>query len=204
MTTPIDIEAARKLISATTPAPDGWAYNGYGDGHEVRVQFSSIACGPVALVQRCEDAMFIAAAHTLLPAALDEIERLRAADVEWSDICNKQNALLEERHKLASPQICGWCHLAAGDTADTREMATKYTLDEVREHTKSCPNNPLVVEIERLRAALTEALDMATPFDGRHSTGVGGYASEMRPMYTRIGSVCVDDRIAELRKLVTT
>lgn len=53
-------------------------------------------------------------------------------------------------------------------------------------------------EIAQLRSALREACDWATPFDGRHA---GGHASELLPMYTRVGDRTRADRLAELRKL---
>ena len=57
----------------------------------------------------------------------------------------------------------------------------------------------LRAQVEHLQAALREALDWATRFDGRHE---GGYTSELLPMYTRIGDRQRAERLAVLAKLV--
>ena len=56
-------------------------------------------------------------------------------------------------------------------------------------------------EIAQLRAALREACDWATPFDKRHQGAVGGFSSEMLPMYTGVGDRTRTERLVELRKL---
>lgn len=55
-------------------------------------------------------------------------------------------------------------------------------------------------ELREVRAALTEALDWAKRFDGRHDRS-GGYSSELLPMFTRIGERLREDRLSELAKL---
>ena len=135
---------------------------------------------PRGLCDDCKERLMAA-----VPALLDEVDRLRKEDSEWSDLCNQQQALLAERYRLTSPQVCGWCMHAAGDTEEARETATKYTLDEVREHTKICPHNPVVTEAEQLRAqvesdaALVEALAASqTGYDT-----IRAEADRMRPVY---------------------
>jgi hypothetical protein len=56
-------------------------------------------------------------------------------------------------------------------------------------------------EVAQLRAALKEACDWAAPFNQRHDRCAGGYASELLPMYTRVGDRNRADRLTELRKL---
>ena len=56
-------------------------------------------------------------------------------------------------------------------------------------------------EIALLRAALREACDWATPTDKRHYHSDGGHASELMPMYTRVGDRTRSDRLVALQKL---
>jgi hypothetical protein len=56
-------------------------------------------------------------------------------------------------------------------------------------------------ENAQLRAALEEACDWATPTNKRHYHSAGGFASELMPMYTRIGDRTRTERLDALRKL---
>jgi hypothetical protein len=56
-------------------------------------------------------------------------------------------------------------------------------------------------EIAQLRTALREACDWATPTNKRHYHSAGGFASELMPMYTRIGDRTRAERLVELQKL---
>lgn len=68
MTKPFNIEEARKIIDAATPGP--W------DEHTLIGVFTAFGTA---------DETFIAYARTALPAACDEIERLRLAKQELQD-----------------------------------------------------------------------------------------------------------------------
>jgi len=160
----------RELAAAATPGP--WRAR---DAHGLYIAADSLGLCVADMSPdtsskgwygRTEDADFIAESRSALPALLDEVERLTAEDTAWSDLCNQQNALLEERYRLTSPQVCGWCMHAAGDTAEARETIEKFTLEEVRAHTQSCPNNPLVAERDRLRAALDYLRRKIDGYDG--------------------------------------
>lgn len=54
-------------------------------------------------------------------------------------------------------QTCGWCIQAQGDTQEAKDAAVLYSFDEIKEHTTTCPHNPLVAELDRLRAPLLAA-----------------------------------------------
>jgi len=121
---------------------------------------------------------------------LDENDRLAAEDAAWSDLCNKQNALLEEKYRVSDSNVCGWCRMAAGDPEQLPADVRRYTLAEVREHTLTCANNPLVAEANKLRAALREALMMAN--DAGDGFPYGGNSTANNEHFARID---------ELRKL---
>jgi len=144
-------------------------------------------CAKAKQSQAMRDAQFLAAARTAIPELLDECERLEAEGAAWSDLCNKQNALLEEKYRVSDSNVCGWCRMAAGDPEQLPADVKRYTLAEVREHTLTCANNPLVAEANKLRAALLEVCDLAEEANGDPSS-----CSYVVPL---------GERVAELRKL---
>ena len=93
-----------------------------------------------------------------------ELVKLRAEDAEWSELCNQQQQIIEKKFFIKDPQVCGWCWMAAGDSEESKESLQRFTIADIRKHTLTCANNPLVAErdaaraeVERMRAALDEA-----------------------------------------------
>ena len=77
---PEEIARQRAVIAAATEGP--WTYNSYAAVQSLAAQCDvcrvEAESGDQATGQRAIDARFIAEARTCLPAALDEVERLRA------------------------------------------------------------------------------------------------------------------------------
>jgi hypothetical protein len=61
----------------------------------------------------------------------------------------------------------------------------------------------LFARVEELEALLAEALDWAERFNGRHDGERKGYASEVLPMFTRIGERNRSERLATIRASLT-
>jgi len=110
-------------------------------------------------VQRYRLRQDLAAMTTERDAWQERAEGHRAAFDELAAIKREEmRALLDEVQAAgqdARPQVCGWCVQAAGGDQAAWDAAPRYTLDEVRAHTLSCPHNPLVVR------AATAARDTA-------------------------------------------
>lgn len=145
-----------RTITDATSQPGPW-HVVEKDGHFIVLDRDGMAVCDVGR-DPLQSAHIAAWSPDVADAALKEIERLLAEDEEWSKLCNAQNAILEakpawppERNK------CGWCTHAAGDTIEAAESVPTMSLEEVREHTKTCANNPANAEIERLRKLLGEA-----------------------------------------------
>lgn len=101
----------------------------------------------------------------LMARKCGELDRARAdaasSTTSWEDIAIHQHDLLESYTTWppTNPQACGWCLRAAGDTQEARESATKYTYAEIREHTISCPHNPVVQQRDEALEMLAIATD---------------------------------------------
>jgi hypothetical protein len=99
--TDIDIAAARALCDAATPGPwvGGWEGQSFvvraTDGSEVTRQTFAVGFGEDwasdAFRDDCDnaDAAFIAAARDLVPALLDEVERLRGEHIGLGWFCRE-------------------------------------------------------------------------------------------------------------------
>lgn len=105
-----DILKARELIAATTPGP--WIFNGYSaihaqyhtlydfdDGDHLGPILShlDIMCGDTGTKQAMADCGFVCAARTMLPDALDNIERYQEA-LRDANKCYAE--MMQERDKL--------------------------------------------------------------------------------------------------------
>ena len=83
MTTDIDLDAIRRLTEAATPAP----WTAHPDGLVWPERIGDPVSGSVLV----EDAEFIAAARSAVPALLAEVRRMRA---EWDRLVNERAELL--------------------------------------------------------------------------------------------------------------
>jgi hypothetical protein len=115
----IDEKHLRELCAAATSAP--WM-NRIGIG----------ACDYIAKAERSDDADFIAAARTAVPALLDEVAMLRQACVKWQEIFtgfphDAQQALRDLKARNAELRAA---LLRACDAAeDMRDPKTDAELD---------------------------------------------------------------------------
>lgn len=137
--TPFDVRAARALCDAATKGP--W----YASVAPIDERVSDIdyvvetddllisgvySGGPHDDLLAQPDAEFIAAARTLLPAALDEIERLRAA------LAAERKACDEARRLMATPgtRSCPLCSATIPRDHDHRLATTQYARDWCAAH----------------------------------------------------------------------
>ena len=131
-----------------------------------------------------------------LPALIDEIERLSKGQeglvAAWQTVLADNDGLraaIDFDRQLRALTRTNAMSLIEQRTVE-RDTALAALVD--------CDN-----EIKRLHAALSEACDLASPFTTERSRSMmNGYASELRPMFVRIGATHVDERVAELRALV--
>ena len=150
--TPFDVPAARALCDAATKGP--WtSRHRHCDGdprHDDEMSGLGLEVdGPPEPMlrgqfERAADAAFIAASRTLLPAALDEIERLRKELDGYAKECLEvENAL---GAALGFPRYC--------DDKKNFPHATEKDGYCVGEHLPGTLAQAAAAEIERLRAAL--------------------------------------------------
>lgn len=183
----LDVAKLRALAETVTqPGPwairvrTGFAPTEYSilDGNGM--WFADLGASPLG------DAEYLAAVSpSTVIALLDEIDRLRATDEEWSALCNQQHALLEQRVTWPpTNNKCGWCVRAAGDNQAAAESLPTFTIDEIREHSLLCANHPLVAQLAAMTAARDRACSMLDD-----AVQLRDDASEWFP------------RIAELRKI---
>lgn len=86
----VDTAAARALADAATPGP--WeSAEGY-EGYDIESATGFVAGCKFGAVKSTEDAEFIAASRSLVPALCDEVDRLRA---EAADLRNALGAISE-------------------------------------------------------------------------------------------------------------
>ena len=97
-------------------------------------------------------------------------------------LCNDMAAMLDASKKAT--HYCGWCEQANGNS---RTGLQTYSLEEVREHTVGCENNPLVQRLNETAKALDEACDLAEEANGDPSS-----CSYIVP---------IGERVAELRQV---
>lgn len=93
--TPEQIAKAREIIAAATPGP--WETKVYDTGAWGVVETNELEQFRYDLTEppNKDDAKFISAARTLLPEALDEIERLQKELAEWRTLEPHLKALLK-------------------------------------------------------------------------------------------------------------
>ena len=126
-------------------------------------------------------------ARGLMSASSIEIETIRLLESAYrahQAVLSEIRAIVDAAavHSSSMPYV----------QAHSRIASMLYPMPRVR---------PATDEVARLRGALKEACDWAMPFDGRHDRTAGGYASEVLPMFTRVGGRTRTDRITALRKL---
>ena len=98
----------------------------------------------------------IADSHTARDRATARAEKAEAELAEWGALAIRAEAMKEKLDALdaafvwpptGASQVCGWCVHAAGDTKEAWESAERYTLEDMRRHTRICENNPIVVDL---------------------------------------------------------
>jgi len=137
--TAIDIDAIRKLADAATDGP-WWAWDrgvGYviavgepGDVDEYDRPRRELPEGMRTDIGRREDAEFIAAARTLVPALCDELEQTRAALTasreNAANLANENGRLLAENARLRQQRDDTLAELTdAGNEVDLLEAENK-------------------------------------------------------------------------------
>jgi hypothetical protein len=193
----IDLAAARRIVDAATPGP--WQVTpDYQGGKQPHDEQSAIQqCGPVDndgllvdvvsciyydgnhLVVRPGDATFIAESRQLLPAAIDEIEQLRA-----------------EVERLKTPSVA--CH---GCERGWSMQGALHAIPETGGWTSCTHFSEANAEIARLRAQLAEVRKARDELAGM----AGGYLQLRDDNVEAAAEQCAEDdeRVAAARASVT-
>lgn len=142
-----EIEAGLALCDGATEGP--WTI---GTGYGCYVVFPPTGATPLAIdIASLMDAEFIAAARTLLPRALKEIQRLRRNEtdnpiVKLNRICDALNEPLECGHKLDEwCDVCGTCGACCEEGKVPNPLANARAMLADRDE-----------EVRRLRGVLSE------------------------------------------------